>query len=261
MKPLHELTNKDLAADPIWLYQGKSDETAEVRPCAGFEDPDREGYIARTRFVLHDGSERFGYCSPQDDSGLAYIQPAIIAANGHARFYYDDPPSHQEPEHLCELLGKSPSDVFPVTYECLVPFEGRCLKGEIHEVWTGGGIRDGKNKPRRSWRGWLFVIAIAGGLLAANYFFGSTPVWIVLIGCVVLGGVFLLLPPLLSVFRARLRGTPVMWTHRGADGASRGKCPVCRSPIRFSRGEDGAESFTCEECGEAGSMITQSRDD
>ena len=65
------------------------------------QHPDREAYIARTRFVLADGSEWWGYCSPTDDSGLDYIQPVILTPGGPVRFWYEEPPP--EPEQLSLL--------------------------------------------------------------------------------------------------------------------------------------------------------------
>ena len=50
MKALRDLTVEDLARCPIWRYEGQSDQTASVSPVATFAEPDREAYIARTRF-------------------------------------------------------------------------------------------------------------------------------------------------------------------------------------------------------------------
>ena len=134
MKRLLDLTNADLEQHPVWRYEGKTDEEATVWPVPGFEEPDRHAYIARTRFLLNDGTEHFGYCSPTDDSGLDYIQPVIVVPSGHVRFWYDHSPPHREPAHACSMLDRLPEQVFPVRYECLIPFEGQQLVGEIREV-------------------------------------------------------------------------------------------------------------------------------
>ncbi|NEQ44650.1 MAG: hypothetical protein F6K00_14230 [Leptolyngbya sp. SIOISBB] len=131
MKQLRQLTNNDLASNPIWECCGDADATTSVTPCASFADPDRVGYIARTKFILNDGSVHFGYCSPSDDSGLDYIQPVIIASGGHVPFWHDTQPSHPEPDTMLRLLGKKAADVFPVQFSCLASFDGTMLSGTI----------------------------------------------------------------------------------------------------------------------------------
>jgi hypothetical protein len=131
VKALRDLTVEDLARCPIWRYQGESDDAATVSPVATFEEPDRTVYIARTRFVLADGSAWWGYCSPTDDSGLDYVQPVILSSGGPVRFWYDEPPPEPEPARACRLLGKRPEQVFPARFECVVPFEGRYVAGEL----------------------------------------------------------------------------------------------------------------------------------
>jgi hypothetical protein len=134
---LRDLTVQDLARCPIWRYEGLSDDTATVSPAPAFEQPEREVYIARTRFVLADGSEWWGYCSPTDDSGLDYTQPVLLAPGGPVRFWYDEQPADPEPARAWRLLGKRPEQVFPVRFECVVPFEGRFAGGELIELDFG----------------------------------------------------------------------------------------------------------------------------
>jgi hypothetical protein len=135
-QPLKNLTVEDLARCPIWRYEGPSDDTASVSPAAAFEHPDREVYIARTRFVLADGSEWWGYCSPIDDSGLDYVQPVLLTPSGPVRFWYDESPAEPEPARTCRLLGRPPERVFPVRFECVVPVEGRVVGGELPRIDT-----------------------------------------------------------------------------------------------------------------------------
>lgn len=134
MKRLRELTTEDLIHCPIWRFEGESDDSASIFPVAAFENLDREGYIARTRFVLADGSEWWGYCSPQDDSGLDYIQPVILTGAGPVRFWYDKSPPQPEPARACRLLGKRLEQVFPIRFECVVPVEGRQVAGELSRI-------------------------------------------------------------------------------------------------------------------------------
>jgi hypothetical protein len=134
VKPLRDLTDDDLRRFPIWRYEGESDAVALVYPAADFTEPGRHAYIARTRFLLADGSEWWGYCSPTDDSGLDYVQPVILAPGGSVWFWYDESPPEPEPARACRLLGRSPEQVFPVRFECVVPFEGRFVIGKLSRV-------------------------------------------------------------------------------------------------------------------------------
>jgi hypothetical protein len=131
---LLELTPDDLVKFSVWRVEGDSDETATVCPVATFNNPDLETYVARTRFLLADGSEWWGFCSPTDDSGLDYIQPVILTPSGPVRFWYDRPAPEPEPARTCRLLCKATDQIFPVRFECIVPFEGRHLTGELPEI-------------------------------------------------------------------------------------------------------------------------------
>lgn len=126
-KPLTTLTNEDLAAKPIWLYEGESDATATVEPVDTFAEPDKRAYIARTKFTLSDGTVLFGYCSPTDDSGIDYVEPVIIGPSGHIPFWGDPPGTPPSDAEIAARLGKPAEDVFPCTFESLVPFEGARL--------------------------------------------------------------------------------------------------------------------------------------
>ena len=144
-----ELTTDDLVGFPIWRFEGVNDEHAVVFPASSFENPEKYGYIARTRFVLADGSEWWGYCSPTDDSGLDYLQPVIIAPEGVVRFWYDDVSSEAEPAHACLVLGKQPHQIFPAQFECVVAFEGQHVAGVLRRVeMPNEPVQPTRPKPR-----------------------------------------------------------------------------------------------------------------
>ena len=130
----------------------------------------------------------------------------------------------------------------------------------------------GKDKPRRSWRDRLLLVGTALGLFVGVALLESRRKgdrllqWVLLIGLgVILAGALVCLVlavwPALCILRARLGGAPVMRLRRDADGVLLSKCPRCRHPVRFTRDEEGTESFVCEECGEAGTAVTQPRGD
>jgi hypothetical protein len=137
---LRHLTVAELARCPIWRYEGLSDDTATVSPVADSEQSDGEVYIARTRFVLADGSECWGYCSPIDEFGLDFTQPVILTPGGAVRFWYDQEPADAEPAHACRLLGKRPEQVFPARFECVAPLQDRSVSGELLEIEIGAKL-------------------------------------------------------------------------------------------------------------------------
>jgi hypothetical protein len=134
VKRLCELTEEDLRSCSLWRYEGESDATASVFPSLTFAEADQHAYIARTRFVLADSSEWWGYCSPTDESGLDYIQPVLLTPAGPIRFWYEKPEPEADVAHACRLLGRPPEGVFPIQFECVVPFEGRLLQGRLSGI-------------------------------------------------------------------------------------------------------------------------------
>ncbi len=133
-----DLVVENLRSNPIWEFSDYPDEVTTVHPVSDFDDLNTKGYIAFTRFILRDGSEFWGYCSPCDDSGLDYVQPTIIVDDEHARLWYDDPPQEPEPQRLCRLLNRELDAIFPIRFECQVAFEGKKLIDVVSEI--GGNI-------------------------------------------------------------------------------------------------------------------------
>ncbi len=137
MKRLGELTIDDLRCHSVWLYRS----TKEGDVGAGVEAVELEAisegspdvFLVTTRFWLGDGSEWLGFCSPQDSSGLDYVQPVIVTSDGHVQLWFDQTPSRDEQEAWWRRLNKPKSAVFPIGFECLVPVDGKVIRGEIEE--------------------------------------------------------------------------------------------------------------------------------
>src|SRR6476619_3714524 len=95
---------------------------------ATLSQSDDEIYLAATNFELFDGTGHVGFCFPADDSGLDYLQPAIVTG------------SDKELERQWQLLGKSEAEILPATFRCLIPVDGRTVTGRIHRVETAGAL-------------------------------------------------------------------------------------------------------------------------
>jgi len=142
VKRLSELTIEDLRGAPVWRYEGGSGAAAMVSPAkrATLSQSDDEIYLAATNFELFDGTGHVGFCFPADDSGLDYLQPAIVTGSGQVNFWFDAPVSDKELERQWRLLGKSEAEILPATFRCLIPVDGRTVTGRIHRVETAGAL-------------------------------------------------------------------------------------------------------------------------
>lgn len=131
MKYLRELTLPDLDEHPIWEHLGGSDDVATVLPRADFHDPDTRGYVAKTQFEAARGDTFVGFCSPQGDSGLDYIQPVIIVGSRQINLWDESAGEATDSKSIANALGLTTTEVFPLRYRCLVPFEGEYLEDVV----------------------------------------------------------------------------------------------------------------------------------
>ncbi len=135
MKKLRDLAPADLQRCPVWRYEGETDEVATVHASARKElsEDERDVFIAETQFVLANGAQHIGYCSPTDDSGLDYLQPVIVTPEGHVYFWFDEPPTREFLRAQWNLLGAPHEEIFPVHFRCMVPVNGKYVTGVIEE--------------------------------------------------------------------------------------------------------------------------------
>jgi hypothetical protein len=136
MKRLDALTVEDLVASPVWRYEGGSGPEAVVAPAKreSLSQMDDEIFLAATEFELPDSSRHFGFCFPADDSGIDYLQPVIVRGSHHVAFWFDRPAPPEVLSSQWRALGKEPGDIFPVTFRCLVPVDGRTVTGRIAAI-------------------------------------------------------------------------------------------------------------------------------
>ena len=145
VKRLGELTVEDLTANPVWRYEGGSGGEALVAPVDrdSLSQSDDEIFLAATDFELSDSSRHFGFCFPADDSGIDYLQPVIVSGSDHVCFWFEGtiPPAALASQW--SALGKQAGDIFPVTFQCRVPVDGRAVTGRIEGVESSQTLASG----------------------------------------------------------------------------------------------------------------------
>ncbi len=136
MKRLIDLTIEDLAANPVWRYEGGSGARAAAAPVrrSSLSRTDDEIFLASTAFELFDSSRHAGYCFPADGTSIDYLQPVILTRAGHVDFWFEEPPSPEALSKQWAALGKQPGDIFPVAFRCLIPVDGQTVQGRIDGV-------------------------------------------------------------------------------------------------------------------------------
>ena len=132
VKLVNELTPDDLHRVPVWRYEGEIDEVAVVHATERrtLDASERGVFIAHTQFVLADGTQHVGFCSPCDASGLDYLQPVIVTPDGQVYFWFDEPPSYDSLQRQLRRLGAR-SEIFPIHFRCTVPVDGSFITGVI----------------------------------------------------------------------------------------------------------------------------------
>ena len=139
MKRVHDLRPSDLERVAVWHYLGENDDVATVRATdrMDLEERDVDSFIARTQFVLANGAQHIGFCSPCEEA-IDIVQPVIVTAEGLVYFYFEEPPSQETLEAQWRRLGAGHEQIFPIHYRCAVPVEGRYVTGIIEaEDLTG----------------------------------------------------------------------------------------------------------------------------
>lgn len=133
MKRLHDLAPADLRRCAVWRYEGDLDDVAVVHATDRKElkHPSKDVFIAQTQFVLANGAQHIGFCSPVEEGELDALQPVIVTGRGHVYFWFDVPPSRETLQRQWQLLGVGREEIFPVHFRCTVPVNGRYITGVI----------------------------------------------------------------------------------------------------------------------------------
>jgi hypothetical protein len=131
-KRLLDLELRDLQNNHVWEHWTENG-LEYVKPCDHpeiFENSDI-GHIVLTVFTLHNMTKYFGFCSPQDLSGLDYIQPTIFTDKGQVTFWKDNGWTKEEKDKEMKKLGHEKDEVFPIDYTTKIKCDGEFYKGKI----------------------------------------------------------------------------------------------------------------------------------
>lgn len=133
MKRLRDLKPADIERVAVWRYTGSSDDDATVSATDKIvlTEEESEDYIARTQFVLANGSQHTGFCSPGPDTSLDCLQPVILTSFGPVFFWFLEPPSEESLKMQWLRLGAPHEQIFPVHFRCVVPMGGSYITGTI----------------------------------------------------------------------------------------------------------------------------------
>lgn len=117
---------------PVWEHWYENEnEFARPTDKKEISELEPDTYIVLTKFILANGTELKGYCSPQGSSGLDYTQPVIFTENGQFRFWRVDDWTALEQEKELKKIGLKWREVFPVEFETMVMFDNEFYKGKI----------------------------------------------------------------------------------------------------------------------------------
>lgn len=131
-KRIIDLTQKDLLDNNVWEHW--SDSLIEyVRPSnnLSLSETSVNGHIVLTTFLLNNKTSLFGFCSPQDPSGLDYIQPVALTSNGQVHFYKETPWTLEEEKAALNAIGLQKSDIFPIQFQTKVNCDNKTYNGTI----------------------------------------------------------------------------------------------------------------------------------
>lgn len=138
-KKLSDLIISDLIEVNVWEHRDEDniEFVTTTDKIEIFKDTNI-GYIVLTEFILKNGKKYLGFCSPQDPSGLDYIQPVIFTDVGQVEFWRDNNFTEEDKEKALEMIGLNSADVFPIVFKTRI----KCDK----EYYTGTIIDFNKNK-------------------------------------------------------------------------------------------------------------------
>jgi hypothetical protein len=136
VKRLVDLTMEDLAAHPVWRYEGGQGAEALGAPVdrRALSQSDDEIFLAATSYELFDATEHGGFCFPADGTDIDYLQPVILTPAGQVAFWFEGPAAPETLDRQWKALGRTPERIFPVSFRCLVPVDGRTVGGRIEGI-------------------------------------------------------------------------------------------------------------------------------
>ena len=119
---INEITISQLQTTPIWVFETRDNSDILIEPSnrteinEGVTNPP-ESYIVYSSFVAADGQEFLGFCSPEDPSGLDYVQPVIIHEGKYLEMFPNRSLAAVEQKAFLDALETTAEKLFPL--KCL----------------------------------------------------------------------------------------------------------------------------------------------
>ena len=131
MIKLEDLQEEQILENHVWKHQiVENIEYIQKSNTTEISENSEESYIVLTHFHFKNGQKYNGYCSPQDTSGIDYIQPVLFTDKGQFAFYKEDW-SEKEMIEFLSFLELSISEIFPIQYETKIMCDGKFYIGNI----------------------------------------------------------------------------------------------------------------------------------
>jgi hypothetical protein len=132
VKRLKELSENDLTSNPVWrVWEQDEEEFVSVSNDKCISENSNHVYIVLTEFILNNRTRFTGFCSPQDPSGLDYIQPVLFTQNGQVNIYMDNGWDNKAKQDALRKIELTKDHVFPIEFETKIKCENRFYFGKI----------------------------------------------------------------------------------------------------------------------------------
>ncbi|MEP6262496.1 MAG: hypothetical protein ABJ092_13025 [Gillisia sp.] len=134
MKQLINLKESDLLNRPVWEHWTEGN-IEYVKPTYKKEiyESGTKGFIVLTSFTLKNGTSLNGFCSPQDSSGLDYIQPVIFSENEQVALWRDGGWTTADQNNELKKLGLAKEEIFPIVFRTMVKCEEEFYQNTIED--------------------------------------------------------------------------------------------------------------------------------
>lgn len=137
-KRLTDLVNTDLLHHHVWEHW-LEDDIEYVAPTDKTEinEDSTKGHIVLTNFILNNGIKLTGFCSPQDTSGLDYIQPVMFTEKGQVELWKDSGWTMADKKTALKKIGLDLKDIFPIKYKALTKCDNKFYEGTLLDFNKG----------------------------------------------------------------------------------------------------------------------------
>ena len=131
-KRLTDLIEKDLTDHPVWKHWTENDiELVCTSSNKELNENSHDGHLVLTEFTFNNGTTATGFCSPQDTSGLDYVQPVLFTSNGQVNFYKDNDWDLKSEQIVLKQIGLTKDQVFPIKFQTKVKCDNEFYFGTL----------------------------------------------------------------------------------------------------------------------------------